>query len=105
MRILAVITEPDEVKKILRHLVKVGPGRAAGHHPGWIRAWCNDQSVPLPAAGAFCPRSPSCLLPGAHFSSTHKGPARSQNGARRNLVPTAEDTRCNVPDRRENYGF
>jgi hypothetical protein len=24
MRILAVITEPEEVKKILRHLVKVG---------------------------------------------------------------------------------
>ena len=34
MRILAVITEPEEVRKILRHLVKVGPGRAADRHRG-----------------------------------------------------------------------
>ena len=29
MNVIAVITDPDEVKKILRHLVKIGPGRAA----------------------------------------------------------------------------
>jgi len=36
MNVIAVIIEPEEVKKILRHLVKVGPGRAAGHHQDWI---------------------------------------------------------------------
>jgi hypothetical protein len=30
MRILAVITEPEEVKKILRHLMKIGRSP-----PGW----------------------------------------------------------------------
>jgi len=45
MKVIAVITEPEEVKKILRHLVKVGPGRAADHHPGWNRASCNLLSV------------------------------------------------------------
>ena len=52
MRILAVITEPEEVRRILRHLVKIGPGgaplrRAADPLRGWIRASCNCQSVPF----------------------------------------------------------
>jgi Arc/MetJ family transcription regulator len=29
MKVIAVITEPEEVHKILRHLVKISPGRAA----------------------------------------------------------------------------
>jgi hypothetical protein len=41
MNVIAVITEPEEVKKILRHLVKVGRGRPADHHPEWTRASCN----------------------------------------------------------------
>ncbi|MEE9500871.1 MAG: hypothetical protein V3V48_02255 [Candidatus Aminicenantaceae bacterium] len=54
--------------------------------------------------GHSIPAAP-CLLPEARFSSTHKVPERSHSGARRDLVPTAEGTRCNVPDHRENYGF
>jgi hypothetical protein len=46
MRILAVITEPEEVRKILRHLAKVSrPPR------GWIQTSCNLLSVSLPAQG------------------------------------------------------
>ena len=30
-----VQTDPEEVRKILRHLVKIGPGRAAVRLPGW----------------------------------------------------------------------
>jgi hypothetical protein len=51
LRILAVITEPQEVQKILRHLVAIGRGRPADRHRDWIRASCNDQSVPQPAPG------------------------------------------------------
>jgi hypothetical protein len=56
MNVIDVITDPDEVKKILRHLVKDGPGgaplrRAADPHPGWNRAPRNGQSVSLPAPG------------------------------------------------------
>ena len=50
MRILAVITEPEEVRRILRHLVKIGPGRPADPLRGWIRASCNCQSVPFVSA-------------------------------------------------------
>jgi hypothetical protein len=32
------------------------------------------------------------LLPGAHFSSTHKGPGRSQSSSRRDRVPIADGT-------------
>ena len=51
MRILTVITDLEEVRKILRHLDKVGrspPGLGA---PGWIQTSCNPYPVSLPAAG------------------------------------------------------
>jgi len=50
MNVIAVITDPEAVKKILRHLAKIGPGgaplrRAADPHQGWNRASCNLLSV------------------------------------------------------------
>ena len=43
MRILAVITEPEEVKKILKHLVKIGraPPRALDI-PGLVKSISDD---------------------------------------------------------------
>jgi hypothetical protein len=34
--------------------------------------------------------------------STHKNPERNHSGGWWDLVPKAEASRCNVPDRREN---
>jgi hypothetical protein len=51
MEVIAVITDPEEVRKILLHLVKIGrspPGLTA---PGWIQTSCNLLSVSLPAPG------------------------------------------------------
>ena len=54
MNVIAVITDPEEVRKILLHLVKIGPGRAADRHRGWIQTSCNLLSVSLPAPGEYC---------------------------------------------------
>jgi hypothetical protein len=51
MNVIAVITDPEEVHKILRHLVKIGrspPGLGA---PGCIQTSCNLSSVSLIAPG------------------------------------------------------
>ncbi len=50
MRILAVITEPEEVRKILRHLLKIGRSP-----PRFDPASLNPQSVPPPAPGSTLP--------------------------------------------------
>jgi hypothetical protein len=65
MRILSVITEPQEVRKILRHLVKIGRSPPGLHPPS-----SNKQSVSLPPAGSHSSR-PACaaILRGAHFSA------------------------------------
>lgn len=47
MRIVAVITEPQQVRKILRHLVMIGRSP-----PGFDPASLNPQSVPLSAPGS-----------------------------------------------------
>jgi hypothetical protein len=80
MNVIAVITDLAEVKKILRHLVKIGPGRATGPHRSLIRASCNISirlapisSTPLHRAGFSAASDiymggriiPSLRLPGA----------------------------------------
>jgi hypothetical protein len=55
IRILAVIIEPEEVGKILRHLVKIGLSP-----PGFDPASLNLQSVPPPAPGGHSAR---CRVP------------------------------------------
>jgi hypothetical protein len=54
MNVIAVISDLDEVKKILHHVVKIGrspPGLGA---PGWIQTSCNLSSVSLIAPGEYC---------------------------------------------------
>ena len=64
MRILAVITEPEEVRKILRHLVKIGRSP-----PGFDPASLNWQSVPLLAPGSTLPTIAAGPPLGAPFSA------------------------------------
>jgi hypothetical protein len=101
MNVIAAITELEEVKKILRHLVKVGRS-PPGLDPNFVQS---PICIPACSGGVACPRSSSCLLPEAGFLSKHKVPERNHSDARWDLVPKAEASLCNVPDRRENYGF
>jgi hypothetical protein len=68
MEVIAVITDPEEVRKILLHLVKIGrspPGLTA---PGWIQTSCNLLSVSLPAPGNQHVPTAFLILPKSHVS-------------------------------------
>jgi len=103
MNVIAVITDPQQVCKILLHLVKTGRRRPADLLRGGIQTSRNRQSVSLPAPGEeHVPATSPVLLTRAHFSSSHKVPERNHSGAQWYLVPRAEAMWCNVPDHREN---
>ena len=81
-------------------MVKVGR-----HRRGSIQLRLIDNLSPCLLRGMSISRQFFRLLPEAGFLSTHKVSERSHSGARWNLIPKAEASRCNVPDSHENYGF
>ena len=69
MKVIAVITKPEEVRKILRHLVKIGRGSAPLRRPADpLRGWA------LPAGSelrVIANLSTACSLRGISMSPRH----------------------------------
>ena len=61
MKVIAVITEPEEVRKILRHLVKIGPRRAADRLRDWASQW---RTTPIDPTSLNWPSVHSLFAPG-----------------------------------------
>jgi len=108
MRILAVITEPEQVRKILRHLVKIGRGGAPVRRPAARRRGL----IHLRLTDYLSPSSPSSRLRGISVSPRRSlgfqravflalSTRRSSREVRlsRDLVYATEDERKSLLDR------